>query len=570
MKRLWQRLAARPLLLFELLLASFFTHVLGLASSIYVMLVLGRYISHGLDATLFTLCSGVLIAIALEAAFRGARFKLAAVFAGQELELNAAGFSILAQAQFQHLDRIPPELRMELAGSAREAHQPFQPHHLTALLDLPFALVYVIALWFLSPSLALSACLAMAACLGLGAWQLRRLGGLSTRAMGLAAKRRELLSTAVFGAQDLRLFRAGGVLQRAWNQLNAQLSTVELKLTQETGAARTLTGTIAALMGVAVITLGAVMVVQGQLTVGVLIGANILAARALGPLAQFVGLSETVSKAEAARAKLEQFLRLPLEAAGGTVIKNLAGRLEFKEVAFSFPGARMPLFEGVSFVLQPGAALGVVGPNGSGKTTFARMTAGLVDPVRGQILVDGVELRQLNPGWWRGQLIHLPQEPLFLNGSIRENLQAANPEADEATLEEAVRLAGLSAFLDATANGLETLVENNGRTLSPGVRRRLALARGLMTGGKIVLLDEPFEGLDGEGQTAVQEVIAALRARGATVILLSHDRNALRGVNAVLDLGRKPVPALMLPQRPGESAPPSAAAGSREGGPVHG
>ena len=196
------------------------------------------------------------------------------------------------------------------------------------------------------------------------------------------------------------------------------------------------------------------------------------------------------------------------------------------------------------------------GINGAGKTTLARMILGLLEPVRGSILVDGVDLGQVVPLWWRQQVVYLPQEPHFLNTTIRENILAFNPGLDDAGLNRLVDSAGLREFIDQSPQGLETQLSDTGSNLALGIRRRLALARGLATGGKLAIFDEPAEGLDNEGRTQVNQVMNELARQGATIIAFSHDPNTLKGAPLLLDLNSKPVPRVITTPRAVEPAAP--------------
>jgi ATP-binding cassette subfamily C protein LapB len=315
------------------------------------------------------------------------------------------------------------------------------------------------------------------------------------------------------------------------------------------GLIQSLTQSATALMSVAVIAVGAILVVEGKLDVGAMIGANILAVRALQPVSRFSQLGESFAKARRSLALLAEFSRIPLEPSSGSAKSDYRGAVELRDVAFIYPGSNTPLFESLSIKLPPGAILVVNGSNGTGKTTLARLLIGLLDPSRGHVLADGLDLRQVTPEWWRRQVIYLPQEPSFLNATIEQNIRVANPDIDNAGLNRVIDLAGLRRFLDESEKGFETPISQDGRQLSLGIRRRLALARALSTAGRLAVLDEPTEGLDKEGCAAVYGVLNELARRGHTIVVISHDPNILKGAHAVVDLTEKPVPKVTVLSR---------------------
>ncbi len=282
--------------------------------------------------------------------------------------------------------------------------------------------------------------------------------------------------------------------------------------------------------------------VTGELTVGALIGASILSAKALQISSSFMQTSLLMGKAEDAMRMINEFIGLPKEISSGTAMKKFSGRLEFMDVAIAFPGATGPLFESLSYVIEPGSVVGIIGSNGAGKTTLCKLVIGLFEPGRGQILADGVDLRQLAPQWWRKQVMYLPQEPTFLNGTYRENITLLNPDIEELRLNEIVRIADLRSFLDSSATGIDTPIKDGGKSLPLGIRKRLAIARALIGQGRIAVFDEPTEGLDVEGCESIFQIMNMLAKQGVTLIVVSRDPNIVKGFGTVIDLNSKPIP----------------------------
>jgi ATP-binding cassette subfamily C protein LapB len=289
--------------------------------------------------------------------------------------------------------------------------------------------------------------------------------------------------------------------------------------------------------------------------VGGLIGANILAARGLGPIVKLAQMSEQFATARQALAMLREFMKAPRERADGTALARYAGGIEFQDLGFVHPGQRAPLFESMNLRVEPGALVVFGGSNGAGKTTLARLLVGLLEPSRGKILADGVDFAQIAPEWWRRQIMYLPQEPGFVNASIADHIRAANPALDEAGLNELARRAGLRPFIDQSPAGFDTPIAGNGANLSLGIRRRIALARALATDGMLMVIDEPTEGLDAEGARLVIDAMNAATKRGRTVIALTHDPRILASVPQYVDLNSKPVPR-MARQQPAAGTTP--------------
>ncbi|MGB0670606.1 MAG: ATP-binding cassette domain-containing protein [Rhodospirillales bacterium] len=557
MSELFARLARRPILSLELLAASFFANLLALASPLFVMLVLNRYVTHGVDTTLATLTAGVALAALLEFGFRQVRLKIAtALTHGADAKLADATFAVLTGAKAAAMDMLPPHTRREVVQGVETVQGAYAPANIAALLDVPFALMFLGVLFLLSPVLAVIAGFVVGLVLVSSLLTLAGLRG-PTRELIAAQGRRGLLIGAALGAADtVRAFTAQPFMRKAWGDETGSGSRLRRIVGGRNALLQNITHSAQALLSTAIIASGAYLVVRGEMNVGALIGANLLASRALGPLSKFAQLAEQFAKARQSLAMLREFLKLPQERQQGTGLSQMKGALEFQDMAFAHPGSNRVLFEKLNLRLEPGSVLIVTGGNGTGKTTLARMLAGLVEPVRGQILVDGVDLAQLAPEWWRRQLIYLPQEPRFLTASIRDNLLALNPNLDEKRMQQVIQAAGLRGFLDQSPNGLDTVMADGGQTLALGIRRRMALARALATDGRIAVLDEPTEGMDAEGAATVYGVMNKLVEAGRTIIAFSHDPNIVKGADRVLDLNQKPIPAVRrLKEEP--AAPPA-------------
>ncbi len=546
MNELIRRLAAHPWTAAEILIASLFANLLALASPLFVMQVLNRYVAHGVDATLATLTAGVLIAIGLEFAFRQARLMLAETVLGDSNRRRASGaFGLLLGARRTALDRLPVDRRRASLRGLDAVEAAFTPANTAALMDIPFALLFVAVLGLLHPTLGLIALGFVGLVLLLGVLMLRLLREPQRRLADAESLGQSLVVSADLAADTLRVFNARPFLMEAWQRYLDAAAALRHRIAGRQGLAQSLTQSAQAVMGVAIIATGATLVVAGELGVGALIGANILAARALGPVARLAHLGEALARSGQALERLRDLGGLPVEKPGGSVLERYSGRLDLRDVAYTHPGATAPLFESLDLSLEAGAVLLVGGRNGAGKSTLARLLVGLLDPDRGQVLADGVDARQLDPVWWRRQISFLPQEPRFLDGSLLDNLRIANPEIDEATVNRLIRACGLGRFVDQSADGLATPIFDNGRRLATGIRKRLALARALAVDGRLVVFDEPTEGLDAEGRATVYETLKNLAADRRTLIVVSDDPVILRGARQILDLDSKPVPRLV-------------------------
>ncbi|MHC1701626.1 MAG: ATP-binding cassette domain-containing protein [Humidesulfovibrio sp.] len=555
MKELYRRLALRPRLTWEILFASFLANLMSVASSIYVILVLNRYVGYGFDGTLYTLTTGVLIASFLGMGFASVRGRLAsAVSVLPDHELNEKTLTVFTRAKLSALYRMPPGRHQEMLSALKTVESAYDSHNISAVLDGPFLLLFLLAVAFIHPLLAGITVLAVAATFLFTLSGMRQSAPLDERQRDEGIAHRNLTLSAVSGAETVRAFLGADFLRKAWRKQMQSIQELRELMDVARDRSKVRLETVSMLLRISIYCFGAMLAVAGTMSVGGLIGASILSAKAMQMGSSFLQSYLAGRKAEEALVQLEEFHAMPLEPVSGSAVREFSGRLELRDVGFAYTGSTGPVFESLSFRLNPGSVLAVTGFNGSGKSTFCKLVAGLLEPGRGLVLADGIDLRQFAPDWWRRQILYLPQEPTFLNATIRENITLAELEPESAIsqerLNQAVRAAALRRFLDLSRLGLDMEITEGGRTLPVGIRRRVALARALMNQGRLVVFDDPTEGLDSEGCLAVYSVLNVLAKAGASIIVATVDPNILKGAGFVLDMNEKPTPAFAATREP--------------------
>jgi ATP-binding cassette subfamily C protein LapB len=545
MKDLFQRLKSMPLISSELVLASVFINILALASPLFVLQVLNRYVSQGVDATLLTLVSGVLIAISLEFALRQARLRLArGVNVVPDESVALKSFGILTRAKVKGLEEVPVGTRREMVNGVAAVETAFNANNITTILDVPFSLIFIFVIYLMEPTIALIVACFIIVVFGIGLFSNVSAKGKTAELQEASGEGSALLGTVTRESDTLRAFNAGEYLRAAWSQHTSHIQKLRRDITARQALVQTVNQTANGLLSVAVIGMGATLVVLGDLDVGTMMSANILAARALQPISKFSQLATTFAKARQSLDLILKFDTIPEELDSGAHMAQYKGGLEFRDLAFAFSNDATPLFESLNVKLTPGSVLVVTGSNGSGKTTIARLLSGLLESTRGQILVDGIDLQQVSTKWWRRQITYLPQEPALINTTIENNLRINNPDMKPEQLDLVIEASNLRKFLDESKDGLDTLIVQNGWRLSEGIRRRIALARALATQGKLIIIDEPTESFDAEGCAAVRTVLGQLVKQGNTVVIMTHDVNSVTGPHTLLDLNEKPKPKI--------------------------
>ena len=256
---------------------------------------------------------------------------------------------------------------------------------------------------------------------------------------------------------------------------------------------------------------------------GGLIACSILAGRAIAPLAQISGLLSRMSQTRTAYNQLNELMELPPEgpAGEGLKVREVKGRIEFRNVSFRYPGAPEKTLDGVSFVIEPGERVALLGRVGSGKSTILRLILGLYPPEEGVIMIDGTDIRQLDIQELRRNLGVALQESVLLTGSVRENIALGRSEVSDEELLRAAELSGTHGFIGQIANGYDLKLADRGEGLSGGQRQSIALARALAGRPQVLLFDEPSSAMDPQSETLLIQRLNQELA-GRTMVLVTH------------------------------------------------
>ncbi|MBU0994466.1 MAG: ATP-binding cassette domain-containing protein [Proteobacteria bacterium] len=547
MKELFNRLFHQPAIAVLTFVATFFIAVLNLGSPIFVINVLNRYVNYGFDGTLVTLTFGMMIVIFLQYGFRIARVRMiGSLSMAPDAEIHAGFLDSLTRTKAGVIDHMHSARIREMAKNLNTVQAAHEPSNLTAIMDAPFSLLYIAAVLFLSPLLAFVALLGIIAMAVSGFLSIYQTKKTQDAIANLSMAHQSIVSSVIQGSDTVRVFNGRAFLENIFSNQIRKLTWLRFRLAGSKEQSQSFTLSANSLMSVILYAVGSFLVVRGEITVGALIGANILASRSYMSIVRLVQTGYLLSMAGNILKELSAFSNLPAENEKGTAIHDYKGKLEFRDISFTYQGSTGPLFESLNLTIEPGTILIITGKNGTGKTTLARLLTGLLSPTRGEILVGGINLTQIALPWWRKQVVYFPQEPVFLNASIRDNLKLINTDISEEELNLVIRAADLRPFLDRTPGGLDTVLAEGGRYLPLGIRRRIALARALVSEGHVVVFDEPTEGLDTDGIKAVYSILNNMSKSGKTIIVMSHDPNIVKAGGYILDLNIKPVAGISM------------------------
>ncbi len=325
--------------------------------------------------------------------------------------------------------------------------------------------------------------------------------------------------------------------QRSWDEKVALAVRRRTTVGKISAFGVVLTGVLEKLMQISLLGLGAMDVFDGRLSIGALVAFNMMSGRVTGPLVQIVSLINDYQQTALSVRMLATVMDHPPERDPGQqgIRPELSGRIEFRDVGFHYEGSATPALDRVSFTVASGQMIGVVGRSGSGKTTLTRLLQGIHTAQRGQILLDGIDIRHIELSHLRRGAGVVLQDNILFRGTLRDNIAAARPDASLDEVMEAARLAGADEFIERLPRSYATSVEENGANFSGGQRQRVAIARALLLRPKLLLFDEATSALDPESEAVLQRNLADI-ARGRTTVIVSHRLSSLVRADAILVL----------------------------------
>lgn len=508
--------------------ASLLLNLALLAPALYMLQVFDRVFASGSIETLVMLAMPVGALLALAYCMDAARSRSLAA-AGRRLESCLAPEALASQLDQRAAGQPDPE-RGDALRDVAQLRRLLSGPGVVALFDAPWVLLYLLTIAAMHPLLGGIALLGALALFGLGLFTEYATRRHAERAIdtGRATQRQ-----AEALLRNSEVVVAMGMTGAALGQWQARCD--EQHRTQETlSAANARLGALARvarqLLQVVALGVGAWLVVGRQASPGIMIAATILLGRALQPVELLIGGWKSMIEARAAWRRLEQRKLRPRPAR--LSLPAPKGRLEVERLGFAFAADRAPLLRNLCFTVFPGESLGIVGPSAAGKTTLLRLLLGVRSPQSGVVRLDGSDIAR----WDREQLGraigYLPQNVELFAGSVAANIARLQKPDPEAVI-RAAQLAQAHELIQRLPEGYDTDIGEGGCLLSGGQRQRIALARALYGEPRLLVLDEPNANLDEEGDDALAAALTSLKARGITVVVVSHRRRLISQLDRI-------------------------------------
>lgn len=519
------------------LLASVVSNTLTLAGIIFSMQVYDRVIPAESIPTLVVLFVGVLIAILLDFVLRRMRMTIIDVL-GKRADRR------ISDQVFGHALRVKGTAKPRSTGSfiaqLRELEQVREvlgSTTIAAIADIPFFLLFAIIFWFLAGWLVLVPIGALLLLVAPGVLAQRRLRIYATEAMRESSLRNGMLVEAVQGIEDIKALQAEERFQRRWNHYTAVTGEAQLKLRALSNSLTVWTQNVQMAVYATTVFVGAPMVIAGDITTGVLVGASVMGSRMLAPMAHLTQVFSRLQQARIGAQSLNQIMQLPVDHPEGESrigLPIVKGELAVRQAQFRYGDANTPIVLAVDALsFATGERVAVLGRNGAGKSTLLQALSGLLEPGQGEVLIDGLNMAQVDPTDIRREIGLLSSNARLFHGTIRENLTLGAPQASDDEILRALQIVKADQFIRSLQSGLEYRLQEGGEGLSGGQVQALLLARLLIRDQSVLLLDEPTAAMDEVTERHFVQQFGKW-SQGRTVVIATHRTRILDLVDRVI------------------------------------
>ncbi|MEO5352968.1 MAG: peptidase domain-containing ABC transporter [Magnetococcus sp. XQGC-1] len=524
----------------DIIVAATMMNLLSFVMPLAFQIMLDKVVPHQSQQTLLTMTVILVIATIFDGLFTYVR-QMLMIYATNKIDAQ------LIVRTFEHLLRLPMTLfesmptgvlirHMQQTESIRGFLTGGLFHTLLDASALPLLLVGLTLYSGQLTLVVLLFTLAIAAVIGfmIPAFKKR----LEQLYMAEGSRNADLVET-VHGMRAVKSLALEPLRKATWDRKVAYCISQRTSVGQFGAVAGAVTHILQGLMSLSTLTLGIYLVFSGDMSIGALVAFNMLSGRVTGPLLQMVGLINQYQQVALSVQMLGHVMNHPPERDPNQrgIRPPITGQLEFQNVTFRYDKAATPALRDVSFRVEEGQMIGVVGRSGSGKTTITRLIQSIHSAQEGMILLNGNDIRHYELPHLRRSIGVVLQDNILFRGTVRENIAAAKPDASLLEVIEAAKLAGADEFIDRLSHSYETFVEEGASNFSGGQRQRIAIARALLLSPRMLIFDEATSALDPESEAIIRHSLSKISA-GRTMIIVSHRLSSLTSTDAILVLDK--------------------------------
>jgi ATP-binding cassette subfamily C exporter for protease/lipase len=543
---------------------SFFTNLLVMAPTVYMLQVYDRVVNSRSTMTLAMLTLLIIGVYVLLELFEWVRAEiLHHASLGFDARMNGRVFDAMFEANLRRI----PGVSSQVINDLKTLRDFISSPAVLAMMDVPLSMLYIVVIFMISPVMGYVSIVGALLQVGLAYLTERNTQPPLTSANRAAIAAQNYANGTLRNAQVIEAMGMLKHIHGRWMKKQKEFLLQQAVASDQAGANSAVSKFVQMTQSSLLLGVGCWLTIQGQFPGGggMMLVASILGGRVLAPISQVIGMWKQVVNARDAYGRLDKLLQNVPARKAGMSLPPPKGALSVEAVMAGAPGSQVAIIRGVSFAVPAGEVVAVVGPSASGKSTLARLLVGVWPTAAGKVRLDGVDVFPWDKGELGPHIGYLPQGVELFDGTLAENI-ARFGDVDMAKVEAAARAVGVDEVVLALPQGYDTRIGDDGCFLSGGQRQRVGLARAIYGNPRFVVLDEPNSSLDEAGEKALVETLLALKAQGATIVLITHRTSVLAAVDRILVLRDGQVQAygprdevLAALQRAAQGAPPAVA-----------
>ena len=507
-------------------------NLMMLIPSLYMLQVYDRVLASRNEMTLLLLTIMIVIAFMVMSALEFVRsFVLIRVASKLDMQLNQRVYTAAFE---QNLKRAGGNAGQALQDLTT-VRQFLSGNSLFAFFDAPWFPFYLIVIFLVHPSLGIFALCGTFVHMCLALWNERATSRPLSEANTMAVNASQLATNNLRNAEVIEAMGMLPNFTRRWFGLHSRFLNLQVKASEKAGVISAATKFVRVTLQSVILGFAALLVLDAKITPGMMIVCTILMGRVLNPVEQILGVWRSWTSTKSAYGRLSDLLIANPKRITGMALPKPIGMVSVEYVSAMPPGSLKPIIHNLNFAVSPGDVLGIVGPSGAGKSTLARILVGIWPVVAGKVRLDGADVYLWNKQELGPNIGYLPQDIELFGGTVSENI-ARFGEVDAQKVVIAAKRAGVHEMILFLPQGYDTLLGDGGAGLSGGQKQRIGLARAMYDDPSFIVLDEPNSNLDEVGEQALISAVQELRARGKTIVMITHRASTLAVTTKLLVL----------------------------------
>ena len=532
----WSSVAYSKSIYRDVIVASFVINLFVLAAPLFTMNVYDRVVPNSATETMWVLAIGILVVYVLDMVLKLLRTHLLET-AGKKSDI------IISSLLFEKVMNLKLSSRPKSVGSFANNLKEFESIRnfftsstISTLIDLPFAILFLMVAYMIG-GMIIAVPLGVIAVIMLYSFIVKEpLRKSIESTYEASAHKNGVLIESLMNLETIKVLGADGHAQWSWEESTGDIAHKGFKSKIFSASIQTVTAFMVQLNTVIVLIVGVYMIEDMTLTMGGLIASVILTSRIIAPMGQLAALLANYEQTKTAYTSLNEIMQLPEERPSDKDFihkEHIEGKVVFKDVVFSYPEEEKQTLKGVSFTINPGERVGIVGKIGSGKSTIQKLLLKLYEPESGTIMVDDIDLAQLDPSELRRQTAYVPQEVSLFNTSLRANIVYKKPSASNEALLHAAHIGLVSEFVNHHPHGFNMHIGEQGSGLSGGQKQAVGIARAFIEPAPLIVLDEPSTSMDSSSERLLLERLDKA-TKGKTTILITHKASMMALVERLI------------------------------------